>query len=41
VEHFFEGRSAVMADPRGAARIEDPAHGPSSEHTGFDAAHGT
>src|SRR5882672_689297 len=41
VERFFEGRSAVVAAPVGAARIEDPAHGPSSEHAGFEATHGT
>jgi tRNA-dihydrouridine synthase len=41
VERFFEGRSAVVAAPAGAARNEDPAHGPSSERAGFEAAHGT
>jgi len=28
-------------DPAGAARNEDPAHGPSSEHASFEATHGT
>jgi len=50
VERFFvdrftvakiEGRSAVVAAPAGAARNEDPAHGPSIERAGFEAAHGT
>jgi len=41
VERFFEGRSAVVAAPAGAARNEDPAHGPSSDRAGFEAAHGT
>jgi tRNA-dihydrouridine synthase B len=45
-----EGRSAVVArltgaqeegDPIGAARNEDPAHGPSSKRADFEAAHGT
>jgi tRNA-dihydrouridine synthase len=41
VERFFGGRSAVVAAPAGAARIEDPAHGPASEHASFEATHGT
>jgi tRNA-dihydrouridine synthase len=51
VEHFFEGRGAASAQVAGAqevassgscgaARNEDPAHGP-SQHVGLEAARGT